>query len=159
VEPLFKLHEELFNLASIVKGWDDEFAIPIHCGLFRASLFNNIRFNESLKAKEDWVMWVQLYLLHPKTVFIDETLAVYRFLPNSMSRNKLLMNTNLVLAYQLIYELIPDQYKTIIFKKATDTLGQLLKETEQQLSDTRQSQSYKLGNFFVRNLKKVKGSD
>lgn len=154
-EPAWQLKKEQFDFETILNKWDDEFAIPIHCGLFKRELFNDIRFNESLKAKEDWLMWLQVYQLPVTTVFIDAPFALYRFVPGSMTQNKLLMYNNLVMAYELIYEKIPDGYRTDLYKKAVNHLGALLEETTHLLVKTRESKSYRAGNFCVRNFNRV----
>lgn len=148
----FPLNKNYFNFEAILTGWDEQFAIPIHCALFKTELFNNIRFNESLKAREDWLMWLQIYQLNFETFFIDEPFALYRYSPDSMSQNKSLMNNNLVVAYQIIYGILPVLYRDVLYKKATTHLGRLLEETTTILERTRQSKSYQLGNFFVRNF-------
>lgn len=149
------LNKTYFNFEAILTGWDEQFAIPIHCALFKTELFKNIRFNESLKAREDWLMWLQIYLLNFETVFINEPFALYRYSPDSMSQNKSLMNNNLVVAYQIIYDLLPVLYRDVLYKKATTHLGKLLEETTTILERTRQSKSYQIGNFFVRNFNKL----
>ncbi|RTY98395.1 glycosyltransferase family 2 protein [Flavobacterium bomense] len=50
------LKDEFFNFDSILYKWDDTFTIPIHCGLFEKTLFQNFKFPEELGAKEDWIM-------------------------------------------------------------------------------------------------------
>ena len=149
------LNKTYFNFEAILTGWDEQFAIPIHCALFKTELFNNIRFNESLKAREDWLMWLQIYQLNFETFFIDKPFALYRYSPDSMSQNKSLMNNNLVVAYQIIYDLLPVLYRDVLYKKATTHLGKLLEETTTILERTRQSKSYQIGNFFVRNFNKL----
>jgi len=154
-DPAWQLNMDQFNFKTILNKWDDDFAIPIHCGLFKRELFNAIRFNESLKAKEDWLMWLQVYQLPVATVFIDEPFALYRFVPNGMTQNKPLMHNNLVLAYQLIYEEIPDAYRADLYKKAVTHLGALLEETTHLLIKTRESKSYRVGNFLIRNINRL----
>lgn len=149
------LNAAYFNFEAILTGWDEQFAIPIHCALFKTELFKNIRFNESLKAREDWLMWLQIYLLNIETFFINEPFALYRYSPDSMSQNKSLMNNNLVVAYQIIYDFLPVLYRDVLYKKATTHLGKLLDETTSILQNTRQSKSYRIGNFFVRNFNKL----
>lgn len=156
-EATFSLSGQEFDFYNILTGWDDGFAIPIHCGLFKRSLFNTIRFNEQLKAKEDWVMWLQIYQLNIATVFVDKSYALYRCTPGSMSQNRLHMSSNLILAYQFIYIIIPVEYRDMFFKKAVNSIGRLLAENEKILMDTRQSKSYRLGNFFVKNIKRITG--
>lgn len=149
-EASFSLNNEQFNFQNILMKWDDGFAIPIHCGLFKRKLFATIRFNEQLKAKEDWVMWLQIYQLDIATLFIDKSYAMYRFTAGSMTQNKLHMSSNLVLAYHYIYTFLPVKYRDMFFKKAVDALGGLLAESETILVNTRLSASYRLGNFLIR---------
>jgi glycosyltransferase involved in cell wall biosynthesis len=151
----FSLTNEHFTFYNILIGWDDCFSIPIHCGLFKSKLFTSIRFNEQLKAKEDWVMWLQIYQLNIKTMFIDKNFSLYRYTPVSMTQNRLHMRTNSILAYKFIYSIIPIEYRDLFFKKILDTLGDLLVENEKILNDTRASTSYRLGNIFVKNLKRI----
>jgi glycosyltransferase involved in cell wall biosynthesis len=154
--PSFSLNRSLFNFYSILTGWDEAFVIPIHSGLFKSSLFTNIRFNETLRAKEDWLMWLQVYQSDFETVYIDQPLALYRTTGNSMSQDRALMNQNLILAYRLIFDITPPDYREVFFTKVMDTLSQIIFETEELLGKTRQSRSYRLGNFWVRNFNKLR---
>jgi glycosyltransferase involved in cell wall biosynthesis len=86
--PYCNLKEELFNFESLLYQWEESFTIPIHCGLFDATLFNVFRFPENLKAKEDWVMWVSLFREDCQATFIDKPLALYRRNPTSMQHTK-----------------------------------------------------------------------
>lgn len=155
-QPSFTLKSELFNFYSILTGWDDDFVIPIHCGLFKANLFSTMRFNESLRAKEDWLMWLELYQQKFETVYIDQPLAVYRMVPQGMSQDRPLMHQNLVQAYRLIYPILPVEHREVFFTKVMDTLSRVLFETEELLYKTRQSKSYRIGNFFARNYNRLK---
>lgn len=85
--PYCKLHQELLTFENILYQWDNGFSIPIHCGLFKASLFDAFRFPEHIKAKEDWIMWVTLFKLQPKASYIDRPMAFYRKNPESMVRS------------------------------------------------------------------------
>ncbi len=153
--PNFTLDKNKFTFQSILNGWDEEFVIPIHCGLFRASLFHSIRFNESLKAREDWLMWLQIYQLNVETVFIDQPLAFYRSSRNSMSQNRDLMSDSLVAVYRIIYPLIAIEFREAFFNKAINSLEQRLAQASDLLFNTRRSKSYRVGNFFVKNFNKI----
>jgi glycosyltransferase involved in cell wall biosynthesis len=153
--PPFTLEKACFNFQSILTGWDEKFVIPIHCGIFKKALFIKIRFDESLKAREDWLMWLQIYLQKVTTLFIGKPLALYRYSDDGMSQNKSLMESNLVKAYQLIYDLVPEENRAIFFKQATNNLGRLLAESNHLVAITKQSKSYRLGNFFVRKINKA----
>ncbi len=83
--PYCNLDIELINFESILYQWDETFSIPIHCGLFDAQLFKHFRFPESIKAKEDWIMWIYLMKFSPGIKFIDKPLAVYRIHTKSMT--------------------------------------------------------------------------
>lgn len=153
----FTLSKEKFTFYNILTGWDDSFVIPIHSGLFKSILFNSIRFNEKLKAKEDWVMWLQIFQLNITTFFLENSYALYRSTPGSMSQNRLYMSINSLPAYQFIYTSIPIEFREIFFKKVVDALGHLLSENEKILRNTRESTSYRLGNFFVKRLNRFVG--
>lgn len=156
--PSFRLGDVKFDLYHILLEWDDKFAIPIHCGLFSSKIFDNIRFNEVLWAKEDWVMWLQIYQQAVKTVYIDEAYAMYRATNGSMTKDSRHMRKNLVLAYQIIYKMIPEEYREIFFNRATEKLENLTTESEKVLFNTRKSKSFKIGNFFVKNVSRFLGS-
>jgi glycosyltransferase involved in cell wall biosynthesis len=155
-DPPFKLHPELFNFHTLLTGWDDEFVFPPHAGLFRADLFKTLRFNETLKAREDWLMWLQVYQPGVKTVFIDQPYALYRSSPNSMSQDKLKMDKGLVEVYRIIYPMLPENEKAPFFYKAMNSFDELLFQAHYLTGITRQSESFKLGNFFIRKINWLK---
>jgi len=76
--PYCKLSEQLFNYNSVLYKWETVFSIPIHCGLFHSSFFQNFRFSEELNAKEDWFMWINFFKNEPTIYFIDKPLVYYR---------------------------------------------------------------------------------
>lgn len=154
--PKFDLGQVKFAFETILTGWDETFVIPIHCGLFKRTLFDSIRFNETLRAREDWLMWLQIYRRDVKTVFIDLPYARYRVSAGSMSQNRLLMGKNLALVYKLAYEITPDQYRAELFQSAMKKMEALLDESESIIVLTRRSFSYRFGNFFARSFRNVK---
>lgn len=153
--PTFKLKEDLFNFESVLRGWDSSFVFPPHSGLFKSDLFNQLRFDESLKAREDWIMWLQVFLSNIKIVFIDKPYALYRSLDNSMSKDKNLMTAQQVQAFKVAQKFMPDKYQQLFTEKVIDTLGVMLMESNSMLNKTRESKSYRLGNFFIRNFNKL----
>lgn len=154
--PTFQLSGNIFNFSSILSGWDTDFIFPPHSGIFKSSLFANVRFNETLKAREDWLMWLQIFLLKPETIFLDKPYALYRMTDNSMSKNKWLMDENQVSVFQLLYKIVPVNYHEIFFEKVINTLGRILTDRQDLLIKTRESKSYRLGNFIIRSLHKLK---
>lgn len=83
--PYCNLSLKNLNFENVLFKWDENYSIPIHCGLISKSLFNNFAFPESLKAKEDWIMWVMLFRNKPTVLFINEALAFYRIHKKSIT--------------------------------------------------------------------------
>lgn len=83
--PYCKISQQELDFKTLLNKWDTYFSIPIHCGFFDKTLFQNFRFPEHLKAKEDWIMWVTIFRNEPKSIFINEWLAFYRRNPASMT--------------------------------------------------------------------------
>lgn len=123
-----KLDETKFSYDTILLQWDLQFSIPIHCGLFKTKIIKNIRFNEKLKAKEDWMFWIETFKNNPKVSFINENLAQYRMHVKSMSKNDVLMEENLEKAYIFIYKSLNENYKEKFFERLISELGQSKKE-------------------------------
>lgn len=103
-----KLEDNCFNYDSILKEWDKRFTIPIHCALFPYTLVIKTQFDEELKAKEDWIFWLQIYANTVKTIFIDEPLVYYRMSSFGMTNNDDFMYENQKTAYQKLKQLIGD---------------------------------------------------
>jgi glycosyltransferase involved in cell wall biosynthesis len=112
-----KLEEQTFTYESILLQWDRRFSIPIHCGLFKRETIGNVRFNEKLKAKEDWFFWIQTFKSNPKVSFINENMAQYRMHNKGMTKNNALMEENLRKAYLLIYNSLDDNHKEKFFER------------------------------------------
>ncbi len=95
----------------ILFQWDNHFSIPIHTALFRNDYFfkHEIRFKENLKAKEDWVFWVECTQINALYKKDDIVLAYYRKHGNSMTKNKLLMFENTFDAFFMVLDIISDE--------------------------------------------------
>lgn len=106
--PFFNLKPGFFNLKSVLNLWDVDFAIPIHCALFRTSAIINIRFDESLKAKEDWLFWIQFFRDKKQVYFLDIPLAFYRKHEVSMRNDKVEMHDNYFKVLDLVQPLISE---------------------------------------------------
>jgi len=115
--PFCKLEGVEFTYKSILVNWDVNFCIPIHCGFFDAKIMKGIRFNEELKAKEDWVFWLDFLKNKPKVTFINETLALYRLHNANMTKDKAHMEDNSKVVYGFIYSSLTEGYKKIFFDK------------------------------------------
>ena len=110
-----ELNKEFLSYEEILYGWDFKFNIPIHCGFFSSSLFDGFRFPESLKAKEDWIMWLVFFQKKVSAVFINEILVYYRTHENSMTKNLEHMSENTIKTLQYLDLIIPqNDYKAYL---------------------------------------------
>jgi glycosyltransferase involved in cell wall biosynthesis len=108
IEPHCLLKKDFFNVNDILVYWDIKFSIPIHSAIFPVHFFEDIKFREDLKAKEDWFFWIELYSKIPKTIFIDETLVSYRMNSTSMTNNLIFMCHNKIETIIKVKEVIKD---------------------------------------------------
>lgn len=97
--------------------WERELSIPIHCALFRSSLFSGDPFfgkpfDEELKAKEDWMMWCKLAQFS-SFQYLDMDLAFYTRHMDNMCRDKFQMGYSFFQAATKIINTIPDTLKSI----------------------------------------------
>jgi glycosyltransferase involved in cell wall biosynthesis len=99
IEPYCKLNEQVFDFENLLYKWNESFSIPIHCGFFETSLFENIRFPENLSAQEDWIVWVKIFKLDVQAIFLVESLALYRQNSESRTMTKSIFNDQM-LAYE-----------------------------------------------------------
>ncbi len=89
--------------------WERGLCIPIHTALFRSALWaDRPIFDERLRAKEDWVMWIELALRGARFDFLDRDLAFYRMHAQNMFRALPQMSVALAHAALLVLPRIPD---------------------------------------------------
>lgn len=118
LKPAFcNLSEQEFTFESILFNWDTKFAFPPHSCFLSSYLFDNLRFNENLKAKEDWFMWIEVFKKNPKVEYIDEPLAFYRKNPKSMTKDMNHMSENTKYAYLEILSILEERYKVMFILK------------------------------------------
>lgn len=154
LEPYCKLQDVIFDFENLLYKWNDTFSIPIHCGFFRTSLFQSIRFPENLSAQEDWIVWVRIFKQDIKAIFLDEPLVLYRKNPESRTKTKSLHDDQ-ILAYEY--------FKTILNENEYDKLSKVLisryykdQETyKARLSEVKKSNPYQTGLMIKKVLKKV----
>ena len=101
--PFCDLTKYEFIYKNILLRWDIDFNIPIHCFLFTRAIIGNTIFEETIFAKEDWIMWIKIFKKSPKVLFIDSPLVMYRIHDQNATRNRELMerNTEMALSYIL----------------------------------------------------------
>lgn len=117
IKPYCKLNKINFDYLTLLTEWDTKFSFPPHCCLVKKSIIGETTFEKGLKAKEDWVFWLDLFKKTPKIKFIDEKLAFYRRHENNMTNNIKHMNKNLLLACMHVYKNLDTQYKEPFFNK------------------------------------------
>ncbi|MFH6994853.1 glycosyltransferase family 2 protein [Flavobacterium sp. FlaQc-48] len=153
-DPYCKLSSALFNFESLLYEWDNSFTIPIHCGFFESSLFNNFRFPENLRAKEDWVMWVTLSQEINKVVFNDEFLAFYRRNPKSMTKSENLFPDFIKAMEYFATILTPQKYHKLSVVIISRFYQSSL-DYKYKLALCKDSNTYKLGLFFKKTALKM----
>jgi glycosyltransferase involved in cell wall biosynthesis len=147
-----KLNEDAFS--DFLLNWGFEFVIPIHSPIIKSYLIkdNNIWFEESLRAREDWLFWIKLTQLKAKFVFIDERLSFYRKHVSSMVYNSEHMITNTIIACFRVYEMLPANLKPEFENKYSKYLSKSLEESKNNLLQFHNSRIY----IIYRKLKKLK---
>ncbi|PKN02626.1 hypothetical protein CVU76_01135 [Candidatus Dojkabacteria bacterium HGW-Dojkabacteria-1] len=69
--------------------WQRGLSIPIHCGLFKKSIFGKSDpFIGGFKAIEDWIMWVMIAKKGCRFKYLEKSLAFYRIQSGNMTKNK-----------------------------------------------------------------------
>ncbi|MDR2229213.1 MAG: glycosyltransferase family 2 protein [Flavobacteriaceae bacterium] len=106
------LDKEL-SFINLIMDWDNEYSIPIHCPIFRKNKIGF--FDESLKAKEDWMFWLDVFKRTNLYQFVENKLAFYRMNANSMTRNSEFMFSNEEIAYQKIFEMLEEPLREKFF--------------------------------------------
>lgn len=102
--PFYSLSKDCFNFETILNEWDVSFTIPIHCGIFKRRSIGGLTFNENLKAKEDWLFWIQFFKKCSSSIFIDKQLASYRKHIGSMTHSATYVQESLDKVWVLIRE-------------------------------------------------------
>lgn len=101
------------TLVGFLYEWASTFVIPIHAGLFNRSFLekNNIAFNESVRAREDWIFWCQSVLAEARFDYLVKKLAFYRVHSGAMTTDPDLMNLAKLKSYFEVYDLLPAEMK------------------------------------------------
>lgn len=158
--PFCTLLPELFNFRAVLLKWESVFSIPIHCGLFDIELFKDFKFAEELKAKEDWIMWLQIFQKKVDVVFINKPLAYYRLNLQSMSNDPKHMQENHIKAISYIKEIVSEKD---YIDYLVDELKQKFEENsklKKTIDNIKKTTSYKLAEkikkiFFVEYFFKI----
>jgi len=108
---------DIIDYHTLLTKWDLDFTFPPHCCLISSKIIKNTKFINHLKAKEDWVFWLDLFKKKPKVKYINEKLVFYRIHENNMTKNYRHMNENLSLACNHIYKNLENENKELFFNR------------------------------------------
>lgn len=137
--PYCNLNDRTFDFNSIVMDWDVNYTIPLHCALFSKILFDNLRFDQTIQSKEDWIMWVSIFKNGAKATYINESLAFYRYNDNGNHTND---DSNFIKANQIVYNLLNDNFKFKLFEKNLNDLTNKLAVLKKCQTDYQNLEKY-----------------
>ena len=153
-EPYCELKQEYLAFTELLFGWENKFSIPIHCGFFQKGLLDGFKFSEELKAKEDWIMWLQIFQKNNNCYFLDLALAFYRIHPNSMTKDEQLMIENHFKAIRFLKGIVPqpiyNEYLVFVLKQKNQKIISL----ENHINNYKKTKGYRVleklkNNSFV----------
>lgn len=153
--PFCELKLTHLTFENILFNWDIVFAIPIHCGLFNSAFFKNYAFDKTLKANEDWVMWINLFMEKPNAVYLKESLAFYRINPKSMTKDKSFVLTSLMEAYKNIISFLPEKYAKEFAAAVVDRLHSTIVYDKVELLTLKSGIAFKLDRKFKNAIHKI----
>lgn len=151
-DPFCKLDKSMFTFENILYKWNDSFSIPIHCGFFSVSIFQNIKFPENLTAQEDWIVWVKIFKLNIETIFLQLPLAFYRLNTQGRTMSKSIFEDQM-LAYDYFKEILTESQfyefsKILIFRYYIEQ-----EEFKNRLKTVKKSKPYQTGLMIKKALK------
>lgn len=155
LEPFSDITRYPISTENIVKRWDIDFNIPIHCILFRKELIGNIRYKENLKAKEDWIFWIDIFSKNKIEVrLIDEKLVQYRQHSNGISKNFKSVYIDNQNANEYIYNNYDETIRQALFERINLQNFNLNNENLEQKKYIKQLQNTKVLKYYFK-LKKL----
>ncbi len=117
-EPFCDLSKYEITFENLVARWDIDFNLPIHCVIMKRELVGNTRFDTKLKAKEDWIFWLEIFNKRDvQSKFIDERLAYYRQNAHGASKQFLSVYMDNFTANKFVFEKYDDYAKSLLFNR------------------------------------------
>jgi glycosyltransferase involved in cell wall biosynthesis len=99
------------DIRTFLYCWERRLSIPIHCGLFDRVVFNQVKFNPTLTAKEDWVFWCDLAKNGYTPLYLEIHGAIYRVHGGNMTRKSVRrMSRNWIKATIILDEVWGERY-------------------------------------------------
>lgn len=145
----------------LLYNWNETFVFPPICYLIRLDFLrkNKIRFDERLKASEDWTFVVLCMLCgamfsKPKE---DVVLALYRRHENNMTTKHDFMSEYLIKANFFVLQMLPNSDKDEFISRKSIAIRDSLKlrYIDQRLLQKANSIDYKIGALLLFPLHKV----
>jgi glycosyltransferase involved in cell wall biosynthesis len=156
LNPYCELSQEILNFKSILNQWDIAFSIPIHCGFFPKTVFDTIRFNEVLRAKEDWLFWIQISQKNIPFVYLNKSLALYRKHSQSMTMKSDKMFTDKISLFKELKKYMPqEEYNEFLIIRLEDSYKRI-QNLKEKNSHLRNSKYYQVEKTIKKILKKIK---
>ena len=142
-----------------VYNWGETFVIAIHSGLFSHSFLKNhhIRFDEQVRAMEDWLFWVNIIRAEGVFCQLKEKLVLYRVHGSSMTQDKKHMQSNRLRVYLRMYETLNHIERQEFMQCGIDKLVNYFARSNYNKEAEKKANSidYKVGAFFMYPLHKV----
>lgn len=150
IEPFCNLQKYEMNYENLLAGWDVDFNLPIHCSIIHSQLVGETRFKTSLKAKEDWIFWLEIFQKkNIKTYFLPERLAIYRSNDEGASKNFRSVYLDQMEANRFVYEHSDERSREILFRKLNKMLFTLNNTNFDQKNYIRKLQSTKILKAYL----------
>lgn len=149
--PFCDLSKYEITFENLVSRWDIDFNLPVHCVILNRELVGNTRFHTKLKAKEDWIFWLEIFRKKEvRSKFINEKLAYYRHNPNGASKDFLSVFQDNFDANQFVFTHYDDKTKQLLFQRINDQNLALNKSDLAQKNYIRKLQSTKILKYYLR---------
>lgn len=143
--PFCKLIPEQFTFKKVLYDWDFQFNIPIHCGFFHKSNFENFKFQSELGAKEDWIMWLRIFKNNPEIIFVDQPLAYYRYHDKNMTKDFAHMKSNFFYSFPILKTMLSESDFEAFLIFLVEKYYQQSRVNGLELKKYKHSNSYKAG--------------
>ena len=156
-----KFSQSVYDLTyqGFLYNWGESFVIAIHSGLFRKSFLDKykLRFDENVRALEDWLFWISIVRNGGTFVEVQDKLSLYRVHTSSMTQDKLHMQKNRLRAYLSLYEILSNKEKQEFLQRGVDNLVAYFERVNRNFEAEKRAKSidYKVGSFLLYPLHKI----
>ena len=118
--------------------------------LLKAGLFDK---NKSTGGTADYDLWLRISAHNGKAHYLDEKLAFYRILPNSMSKNEYMMNEGYKLCLKKIIQTHPERASEamLAFRKEKDNLQEANRWLQSEIQSLKSQEETSLSATLLKN--------